>query len=661
MLSRCRRHDGFPHAQMSSVDLSDATGKDGTTATGQEPIIDLTNGINSSEHIVAKELLGSVNEDVNAQSNTEEVGNEAISEELSTIDESGVDTAPNESALEASTNLAPVQSEEPQVEGKVDGVENMQSELDGQVEPRLMSDASTSGLAVAFDERDVAETIAEQASTSAGEPQNELSELRRLRDLVFASRGSKASLPAGWDDDDEGDKEPVAPQEPLISLSNNVPEHVSAAQKMLQRAISLVGEMASDSDSDSDESSSSESDSASSSSSSTTTSRSTNKKARRKAPVREVVSSDDEDAGTGGGGKGPTTKNEVLEPTVDPPPFSIVPAETEIRPLGKVHSVVDCVVVVAQDVGKAPGQQQHQPNYQAPVDMHGRKGEEKGEYSVLDTGSVLAFNDRNVLGVVFETFGSVLSPLYALRYPSASHINRDMIQVGKAVSYVPRHSTYVLTRSLRALGKGSDASNLWDEEVGDDEREFSDDEAEASHKRSAKVAKGKGKKRGHPDEERGDGATAMAPPAGRPTKHILPARPASTPIHRDAEGAGIQSVALSYDDDDATVQPRAPPIPSQLHAMYQQPLQAPHHDPYAQWAFQQQQQQQQQPILPPLHFQGHSYPAATQYVGPSPSTPSFYHQPPPNSSNGDSYDPQQPLFGLARPPSMPWPPSRPPQ
>ena len=46
-------------------------------------------------------------------------------------------------------------------------------------------------------------------------------------------------------------------------------------------------------------------------------------------------------------------------------------------------------------------------------------------------------------------------------------------------------STFVFTKALRAI-KGSDASNLHDEEPDDVELEFSDDEMEAEHRRSIK-------------------------------------------------------------------------------------------------------------------------------------------------------------------------------
>jgi len=510
--------------------------------------------------------------------------------------------------------------------------------------------------------------VAAEASIDVGPAQSDgISELRRLRDLVFASRGSRANLPPGWDDDGadhsavpaKEDKVAILPEtkkDAIVSSKGSVDE---AAQKMLQRAIDVVGQYASDSDSN-DNSSDSDSDSSSASSSSASQPAGKEAKTKKKKPdVIQGALSDEEEEGGAVGAFGPRTKNEVIEPTVDQPPYSSVPLDKEIRPLGKIHSIVDCVVVVAQDVGKAPGQ----PNQQvighrpAPVDMHGRKGEEEGEYSVLDTGSLLAFGDRNVLGVVFETFGSVLSPLYALRYSSASQVNKDMIQMGKPVFYVPSDSTYVLTRALRALGKGSDASNLWDEEVGDDEREFSDDEAEAEHKRNAKANKSKNKKRSHPEENGVLGNSSKAGPS-RPIKHSLPSRPLmAPPVHRDAAG-GQQNVNLMYDDDDAAPRPLAS-VPLPNLNMYLPALPPPSHhvgapvaphDPYALWQYQQQQQQYQphlqQPVMPsPMsqHYQQSFYQPMQQSM----QQQQHYPTRPPN---GESYNPQQPHLGPFRPP-----------
>lgn len=46
-------------------------------------------------------------------------------------------------------------------------------------------------------------------------------------------------------------------------------------------------------------------------------------------------------------------------------------------------------------------------------------------------------------------------------------------------------ASYVFTQQLRAQ-KGSDASNVWDEEIGANEMEWSDDEEEQEYKRNLK-------------------------------------------------------------------------------------------------------------------------------------------------------------------------------
>lgn len=48
--------------------------------------------------------------------------------------------------------------------------------------------------------------------------------------------------------------------------------------------------------------------------------------------------------------------------------------------------------------------------------------------------------------------------------------------------HVPNRSKFIFPSQLTRF-KGSDASNVHDEEIGEDEVEFSDDEAEAAYKR----------------------------------------------------------------------------------------------------------------------------------------------------------------------------------
>ncbi|KAF4322182.1 hypothetical protein BBO99_00002082 [Phytophthora kernoviae] len=99
----------------------------------------------------------------------------------------------------------------------------------------------------------------------------------------------------------------------------------------------------------------------------------------------------------------------------------------------------------------------------------------------LEEGSVLCLEDRTVLGCVDEIFGPVLMPMYLVRYENAAKIPQKAA-MNAAVFYPTEHATYIVPEDIK--DKGTDASNIFDEEA--DETEFSDDEAEAAAKRNRK-------------------------------------------------------------------------------------------------------------------------------------------------------------------------------
>lgn len=176
----------------------------------------------------------------------------------------------------------------------------------------------------------------------------------------------------------------------------------------------------------------------------------------------------------------PRTKHEIEDPEVPPPPITKLeqPDLSQIRALGRVHSIVDDVVVVEQQPQSCDSAQNTAIGTTAmPATME-----------VLDSESLLCFDDGQVLGLVYETFGSVLHPMYTVRFPSSEAIDRDTVHVDRKVYFLPGSSTVVLTKALR--NKGSDASNMWDEEVAEDEVEFSDDEEEAAAKRRRRNKQG---------------------------------------------------------------------------------------------------------------------------------------------------------------------------
>jgi H/ACA ribonucleoprotein complex non-core subunit NAF1 len=168
--------------------------------------------------------------------------------------------------------------------------------------------------------------------------------------------------------------------------------------------------------------------------------------------------SDDEGGDKGKSGGKIRSTNEVEEDVLPIPDVQITP-EMKIVLLGRVQTAIDNAVLIEASTS--------------------------GEYQVLESGSLLCSEDRKVLGVVSETLGRVENPLYTVMYKSAEDAQERGMVKDMLVYYVEAHSTFVFTQPLKGL-KGSDASNFHDEEVAEDEIEFSDDEAEAEYKRKLK-------------------------------------------------------------------------------------------------------------------------------------------------------------------------------
>ena len=180
------------------------------------------------------------------------------------------------------------------------------------------------------------------------------------------------------------------------------------------------------------------------------------------ARILMQVDDDDDDFGKGENIGAPLrTRNEVPENIIPKPNVTITP-EMKIEELGAVEGIVESILLI--------------------------KAKTSGEYWVLESGSVLCLADRSVIGVVSETLGRVQQPLYSVMFTNAQEIAQAGLSVGTKIYYSEQHSTFVFTQTIKAY-KGSDASNLHDEEVGDEEMEFSDDEKEAEHKKRVKQRK----------------------------------------------------------------------------------------------------------------------------------------------------------------------------
>jgi H/ACA ribonucleoprotein complex non-core subunit NAF1 len=71
--------------------------------------------------------------------------------------------------------------------------------------------------------------------------------------------------------------------------------------------------------------------------------------------------------------------------------------------------------------------------------------------------------------------------MYSVRFLSADDIDIPQVQIGRQVYHLPHKSHYAFPRAIAML-KGSDASNIHDEEPAIVELEYSDDEAERAAK-----------------------------------------------------------------------------------------------------------------------------------------------------------------------------------
>ncbi|KAK8042413.1 hypothetical protein PG994_012896 [Apiospora phragmitis] len=238
------------------------------------------------------------------------------------------------------------------------------------------------------------------------------------------------------------------------------------------------------------------------------------------ARILMEAESDDDGEGRGRGaaaGGQLRTKNEIPEEVIPKPDVTITP-ETKMEELGHIEHIVDSIIVV--------------------------KSSATGEYRALETGSVLCNEDRVVIAAMDNIIGSVREPRYTARFTNEEEIKSFGISVGSKIFFIPEHSTFVDTGPLKAM-KGTDASNWHDEEVAEDEMEFSDDEKEQAYKRELKE-----KKRARNPNKAGG---ANGPPGKRGGRGGY---------HDGTSHAAADPGSLNYDDeedDDGPYRPLARP------------------------------------------------------------------------------------------------------
>ena len=237
--------------------------------------------------------------------------------------------------------------------------------------------------------------------------------------------------------------------------------------------------------------------------------------------------SDDEGAKKGGANNGVRTLNEKPDEVVELPDIEVT-QEMKIEELGNIETIVGTTVLI--------------------------KAKVSGEYRVLETASLLCLEDRKVVGIVSETLGRVEQPRYCVRFTNVEAILKVGLSIDKTIYYVPEHSTFVFTKALKSI-KGSDASNIHDEEVGADEIEFSDDEAEAEYKRTRKL-----EKQARRGGRSGSGAGSIR--GSHLNQHMGGSR------RIDHDGKLDHNITMKYEDDSNADEPYTPlSRPSNLHEM----------------------------------------------------------------------------------------------
>ncbi|EDO18586.1 hypothetical protein Kpol_1048p16 [Vanderwaltozyma polyspora DSM 70294] len=157
------------------------------------------------------------------------------------------------------------------------------------------------------------------------------------------------------------------------------------------------------------------------------------------------------------------SKNELTEePVIGVPEDYLIDISTEIKNIGKIKSVIDKDII---------------------VELSG-----SGENRILKEGTIFCLNDRTIIGTLAEVFGKLTNPLYRIVASNKDSTDNLKEKIGEDVFYVIRDAHWLDTFELKKV-KGTDASNGYDEELPEEEQEFSDDEKESMFKKMKKKQK----------------------------------------------------------------------------------------------------------------------------------------------------------------------------
>ncbi|KAI0348278.1 NAF1-domain-containing protein [Trametopsis cervina] len=279
------------------------------------------------------------------------------------------------------------------------------------------------------------------------------------------------------------------------------------------------------------------------------------KTSAKQAKNPDALGEDDDEGG--GGIVSPDqvrTQNEVGEVNVVIPEVEEVGNEEVLEKVGEIMSIIDKVVIVKGAASQV---------------------QNRGSDKALDSDTLLVFEDRKVLGYIWETFGPTSQPFYRIQFNEKYPLDPEKVRLSREVYHIPIRSNFVFVSQLKAL-KGSDASNAHDEEPAEDEVEFSDDEAEREHKRNIKDRRGGGESSSsrqpspspsHIRESYLDDDTYVANPYDAAYNDMdiggAPVRPPPMPYDEDpySDSYGIPEASTSSTSPPSTSTQLPPPAP----------------------------------------------------------------------------------------------------
>ena len=103
---------------------------------------------------------------------------------------------------------------------------------------------------------------------------------------------------------------------------------------------------------------------------------------------------------------------------------------------------------------------------------------------VLNLDNIIFLSDKTCIGFIDDVIGQIDNPVYAIKlYPNLIEQKViEKINIGDKLFFCSNRVNVINAIELKNKSKGCDASNAFDEEVSEDEKDYSDDEEEVQAK-----------------------------------------------------------------------------------------------------------------------------------------------------------------------------------